>query len=97
MTDKINELQKKIDELTNELEEEKEELAKSNLDPNDIELAELLHNYLCHHNHTDGCGWYYESWDKPGWSKNWYLEKAHKLHENGFIYKDVKLFLEIID
>ena len=28
-------------------------------------LAITLHKNLCHHNHTDGCGWEYES-DKNG-------------------------------
>jgi hypothetical protein len=36
-------------------------------------LAITLHKSLCHHNHTDGCGWEYEG-DKNG--ANW-LGHAH--------------------
>jgi len=46
----------------------------------DVELAEALHDMLCHWNHTDGCGWFYEfkdgeaNWD--GWAHERYLKKA---------------------
>lgn len=98
-TQKIRELQEKIDELTNELESEQEEIRRSNLDPEEIEIAELLHEELCHHNHTDGCGWYYGNWgDKVlEYSRQQYLDKARKLISNGFKYYRVKLFLECID
>ena len=55
-------------------------------------LAIQLHNVLCGHNHTDGCGWYYEmlpgkidDWD--GSSHDSYLGKANNMlnackHEN---------------
>ena len=50
----------------------------------DQRLAERLHDTLCHWNHTDGCGWFYET-DQPNLSK-WtmrnhseYLGHARKL------------------
>lgn len=42
-------------------------------------LAELIHDSQCRWNHTDGCGWFYESWDKPGYSRNEYVEKARNV------------------
>ena len=46
------------------------------------QLATLLHDKQCHHNHDDGCGWYYESWDMQirGFSvRKQYLEKAQAI------------------
>jgi hypothetical protein len=38
---------------------------------------------MCTHNHTDGCGWHYESWEEglkgKGWSKTQYIKKARKM------------------
>ena len=34
-----------------------------------IKIAEILHNGLCNTNHTDGCSWFYESWENPGWTR----------------------------
>jgi hypothetical protein len=45
----------------------------------DMELAELLHNITCSANHTDGCGWLYESWEKPGSARLRYQERAQLL------------------
>ena len=42
-----------------------------------------LHAMLCHWNHTDGCSWDYEDWDKPGHARMWYLELAETLKANG--------------
>lgn len=70
----IEEKQKEIEALKKEAEQAK------TIQPKYI-LADKLHGCLCHHNHTDGCGWFYEkSWDDP-WGReysahNTYLEKA---------------------
>ncbi len=53
-------------------------------------LAITLHSTLCHHNHTDGCGWEYEMLPRtqgtvgPNNNHNWnshthnhYLQKAY--------------------
>jgi len=42
----------------------KEQLRLEKLDSPDQQLAKELHGMLCTHNHTDGCGWYYEMKDK---------------------------------
>ena len=45
-------------------------------------LAALLHETFCPHNHTDGCGWYYDALTEPAtWTYEYgperrYLEKA---------------------
>ena len=46
--------------------------------PEDVRLAEILHSYKCGWNHTDGCGWYYSSWEKPCGIRNEYREKARR-------------------
>lgn len=43
-------------------------------------LADAIHGIECHWNHTDGCSWHYESWEKPGYAREQYLKKA--IHVN---------------
>lgn len=93
---KIEELHNKIYELTQEVNREKEEIERSGLNPKDIELAELLHENLCHANHIDGCDWNYGGWDSNSYSKKEYVKKARKLKESGFKYQDVEKFFECI-
>ena len=48
----------------------------------DQRLADILHSKLCKLNHTDRCGWCYESWDEPLVKhsvRQTYLDKARKL------------------
>jgi DNA-directed RNA polymerase subunit RPC12/RpoP len=75
---RIQEIEKKIKDLNLELEGVKtsDRLLNSG-DPQ--AWAELLHSKKCRSNHTDGCSWEYESWDKPGYAHQEYLTKAHKL------------------
>lgn len=40
-------------------------------------LAELLHEKLCHQNHTDCCSWEYEDWS--GTTRQRYLTRCRKL------------------
>lgn len=49
-----------IARLQAEVDAERARLAR--LSPEQAE-AEFLHNAVCRHNHTDGCGWYHETWD----------------------------------
>lgn len=42
-----------------------------------IAVATELHKTLCTWNHTDGCGWEYESWERPGQTRQEWLNKAH--------------------
>lgn len=55
--------------------------------PENQRMAILLHDKLCHSNHTDQCGWYYEidgiKHDWTGYAHKTYLEKANKLIESG--------------
>ena len=45
-----------------------------------FKLADVLHDALCHANHTDGCGWFYndkeEDYLKEGTTRNSYYKKA---------------------
>ena len=52
---------------------------KASVTAEEAEIAELLHDKCCHHNHTDGCGWFYEWDDWSGTSHESYLKKARKL------------------
>ena len=73
---KIIELQAQIDKLN----VEKKRLQE--LSP-EKRLAEALHSLQCNWNHTDGCGWFYETDWKDVWAQNSsharYLEKARKV------------------
>ena len=73
---------KKLEEQLNKL--KAEAVAFDNLTP-DQKMAVALHDMLCRHNHTDGCGWYYEmkygqhneqvdDWDGP--EHGVYMQKA---------------------
>ena len=77
--DKSTEI-KALREKANRLEKEQKVY---NLLPNEIKLAEAIHDKVCRWNHTDGCSWNYEKWDgsTPSGSttKDRYLEKAKKI------------------
>ena len=70
---------KKIKELEEEISKLKAEQAELMVLPENKQLAEALHKKLCRWNHTDGCGWFYESWEKPGFSRNDWLNKAREV------------------
>lgn len=76
MTTAIDE---KIEALKKQIAEIEEEKVRLELMPKNQRLAEAIHGKQCRWNHTDGCGWYYESWEKGGHSRNSYLEKANKM------------------
>lgn len=42
-------------------------------------LATALHEKFCHHSHTDGCDWLYDSWEVPLFAKSQYLRKAQTM------------------
>jgi len=85
--EKISDLEKELNSLKEQKEKEEKAIKLSKLSSNTIELAELIHEKLCHWNHTDGCGWYYEKWDdlNLGYSKKEYYKKAEA------ILKDVSI------
>jgi len=83
--DRIDEIDKEIIHLKTEIKRlEKEQEQLSNMGPEE-ELAVLLHSKFCRHNHTDGCGWFYEIDDGiHNWERNAhreYLEKARSLFQ----------------
>lgn len=69
-------IDKKIEDLQKQIEKLKEEKSSLEAMPDEQRLAEALHKKLCHLNHTDCCGWDYESWNNIGFSRNIYLQKA---------------------
>lgn len=74
---KKQELLDQIASLEAQVKKEEEKEAKSaHIPSTQKDLAEILHKSLCRHNHTDGCGWYYDdgSWAED--SRQVYLRKA---------------------
>jgi hypothetical protein len=71
-TEEIAELEQRVRRL------KEEQRAFNNLSKAQ-KIADALHGKLCRQNHTDGCGWGYESWDKPGHAKKRYLDAAEKV------------------
>ena len=71
---KKKELEQQLHEIENQLVLEREQKPEFN-------LAEALHTVQCHYNHTDGCDWFYYSWDPIGGSRVRYLQKARKMLE----------------
>lgn len=77
------ELTQAIAEAEEKIRKAKAELVELSTIPEDERLADSLHSMLCNWNHTDGCGWYYETKNKHAdWNgyhhKHW-LGKARKL------------------
>ena len=81
------------------LEREHKALKKryENLTP-EQRFATVLHDTLCVHNHTDGCGWEWEKWDnvKNTHAKKRYLEMAHNLLDRGFDEEQALDFISVI-
>ena len=59
-----------------------EALDEEQVTEEEAEITKLLHSALCHHNHDDGCGWFYEfpngeiNW--KGWAHKEYLKMARR-------------------
>jgi len=96
--------EKRIETLEKELSELKKERDYLKGLPLKYQIAELLHGAMCHHNHTDGCGWYYETWHswekKGGWTNKYddrsgYVTKAVKLL-NSFSVEQIKEIVEVL-
>lgn len=80
---------KEIKRLEAELEEAKKL-------PEDVVLAEQLHRMFCTSNHTDGCGWTYESWDNPGHARKQWLARAHAAMAEGLTFEHIKKVKRIL-
>ena len=76
LNEEISKLEKQI-KIINDIKNEIKNLTDAQ------KLANILHKKKCKHNHTDGCGWYYESWENPGFCRKEWLGKAEKLLETG--------------
>lgn len=78
----MNDRTKEIFELKQRLAElEKAQKTWEGL-PENQRLAEMLHHKLCKADHTEHCGWCYESWDNMRGQyseRKRYLEKAEKI------------------
>jgi len=44
-----------------------------------MKLADIMHSTFCHHNDIDQCGYEYEEWGAPSYSKKKYLELAEQV------------------
>ena len=73
----INRRIKETKEELHKLEEEKSNITESS----ERMLADLIHEKMCHSNHTDECDWYYDRGDWNCWSRREYLEKARNILE----------------
>lgn len=83
----------KLDELKKDFQEVCHEMDK----PDDIRLAEALHQRFCHWNHTDGCGWHYEKWSdtlRMNSSRKPYLDMARRVLKE-FTFEQALKFLEL--
>jgi hypothetical protein len=75
------EIEEEIKKRTRELADLEQQLTLAKLEPR-YQLAKTLHSIFCTHNHTDGCGWFYEMKNKQDdWlahTHGEYLQKALK-------------------
>lgn len=80
---RFDEMTAEIERREKELEELKKKQAALEAEPADQQLARYLHDMMCKSNHTDGCGWYYETNngvdDWLGRAHASYLTKANRL------------------
>jgi hypothetical protein len=76
-------IEEKIKQHEQGLKDLQAQLVEAKLESPDHQLATELHDILCTHNHTDGCGWHYEFKNKKddwlGHAHSEYLKKAQKL------------------
>ena len=56
----IKSVEARIAQVKQELGELENQLATYQAETNECRLARELHDLSCRHNHTDGCGWFYE-------------------------------------
>ena len=49
--------------------------------PLNFQVVEMMHSLHCHADHTEGCGFFYESWEKPGQSRLRMVKQAEELIE----------------
>jgi len=80
---KMDKLQQEIEEKRSQLQKLQDEQKNIQLSGPEYVLAVELHEKLCHWNHADGCGWYYEIHDGVhdwnGSAHKSYLRKAQTI------------------
>lgn len=72
----MNDIRGRINAHQLELEKLQEEQRKWEALLPEQRVAEEIHELLCNWNHTDGCGWFYGSWNSMGHPRGEYLKKA---------------------
>ena len=77
--DRMKEAKAQYNTQIRELEDERLRLEVA-ASPN-RELATYIHETFCTWNHTDGCAWFYGSWENPRWEHGQWLKKAEELME----------------
>ena len=80
----VEDLTSNIEKLEKEIDEKKKLRADYMSMDSEFQLAIYAHKALCRHNHTDGCGFHYDSdIDPTSWQRNperkKYLERARKI------------------
>lgn len=75
----VEEAKRKMQEATDNYNNLIQEFKEYNQLSEAQRLADLIHQKTCHSNHIDQCGYEYESWTSPGYSKQSYLRKAEEM------------------
>lgn len=73
---KLSELKDQIKKLEKEVDKEQKRVS---LLTKEQRVAEYLHDIFCNHNHTDGCGWFYDDGSWTEYSRKEYVSKSKKL------------------
>jgi hypothetical protein len=74
----LDDLDRQINQLENELTELKAEKERRKM-PVAHRLADELHMIICHHDHTEYCGYLYEKWEDPGYAKSRERQRINNL------------------
>lgn len=98
----MNEIDQELEKLQKDYEQKKADLERKkmliqNLNPDEVEIAEFLHERFCGHNHTDECGWLYDNGDWSSFARKQYLNIARNLlkcYKKEMIYEFVNILLE---
>ena len=92
----MNKIDQKIFEYEQKIEKLKQEKEYLGNLTEEQRMAEEMHELFCTANHADGCGWYYEDWDKPGYAHKHWLEKAQKALNEGITLDEMKKIHDLI-
>lgn len=96
MGKRVEEARKALEDAQKALEDAERMEEEDRQNPPTRAIAELLHEKLCHANHTDGCGWFYGSWDNQSWAHKRYYEMAERVVAAGITIEDVEKMFDTI-